>query len=134
MKIFNILFIVFFVFSAALQYNDPDPLVWMSIYIYGAYLCYMATKQQYNPMLYLVGLAVYISYDLYLLVDAAGVISWLTEHGGESLVKTMKADKPWIEETREFFGLMILVMVLSVNMIWLSRRKEVLINTSLEAV
>jgi len=30
-------------------------------------------------------------------------------------VQTMKAEKPWIEDTREFGGLVILIFVLMVN-------------------
>jgi flagellar biogenesis protein FliO len=36
----------------------------------------------------------------------------------------MKATKPWIEETREFFGLLILIVALIANMIWLSKTKR----------
>ncbi|HWJ27084.1 MAG TPA: hypothetical protein VNS32_11110 [Flavisolibacter sp.] len=33
----------------------------------------------------------------------------------------MKATKPWIEETREFLGLLLLVIALLVNSIWLRK-------------
>jgi hypothetical protein len=36
----------------------------------------------------------------------------------------MKATKPWIEETREFGGLLILIVVLICNMIWLAKKKS----------
>jgi hypothetical protein len=124
MKAFNIFFIVLFVISAGLQYNDPDPYVWMPIYLYGAFLCYMAIKNRYKPWWYVTGLAVYILYGIFLFADSSGVNSWWSEHEAESLVQTMKAEKPWIEETREFFGLMILVMVLTINMVWLSAKKK----------
>ena len=32
MKVFNLIFCLLFIFSAALQYNDPDPLRWMLLY------------------------------------------------------------------------------------------------------
>ena len=35
----------------------------------------------------------------------------------------MKATKPWIEETREFFGLVILIIVLAVNLWYAKKRK-----------
>jgi len=37
----------------------------------------------------------------------------------------MKATKPWIEETREFGGLLILIVVLLINMAWLKKRSSV---------
>ena len=38
--------------------------------------------------------------------------------------ETMKAQKPWIEESREFFGLLILIGVLVINLIVAKRRKR----------
>ena len=122
MKALNIFFIILFIFSAALQYNDPDPYVWMPIYLFGAYLCYQAIKDRYNIKLYLIGLTVYILYAAYLFVDKTGVLDWINEHHAENILQSMKASTPWIEETREFMGLFILVMALVLNMIWLSRR------------
>lgn len=124
MKVFNIIFLVLFVLSAALQYNDPDPYVWIPIYLYGAYLCYQAIYKKYNPLLYIIGLVVYIGYGLYLFFDTQGVLSWAQEHNAENIVQSMKATKPWIEETREFGGLLILIVVLVINMIWLSNQRK----------
>ena len=125
MKIFNIIFIVIFIFSAALQYNDPDPYIWVPIYLYGAYLCYQAIHKRYNPVLYIIGLVIYIGYAVYLFFDKQGVLSWFGEHNAESITQTMKATKPWIEETREFGGLLILIVVLLINMAWLKKRSSV---------
>ena len=125
MKIFNIIFIFIFIFSAALQYNDPDPYIWVPIYLYGAYLCYQAIHKKYNPVLYIIGLVIYIGYAVYLFFDKQGVLSWFGEHNAESITQTMKATKPWIEETREFGGLLILIVVLLINMAWLKKRSSV---------
>ena len=57
MKVFNVVFIIVFIVSAALQYNDPDPYVWMPLYLYGAFLCYQALKKKYHPVLYVIGLS-----------------------------------------------------------------------------
>ena len=125
MKIFNIIFIFIFIFSAALQYNDPDPYIWVPIYLYGAYLCYQAIHKKYNPVLYIIGLVIYIGYAVYLFFDKQGVLSWFGEHNAESITQSMKATKPWIEETREFGGLLILIVVLLINMAWLKKRSSV---------
>ena len=122
MKVFNIVFIVLFILFAAVQYNDPDPYLWMPIYLYAAFLCWQATQKKYNTILYVIGLALYGLYALYLLFDKTGVLDWASEHKAENIAETMKATKPWIEETREFFGLVIVMAVLIINMIWL--RKE----------
>ncbi|MBK0379971.1 transmembrane 220 family protein [Mucilaginibacter segetis] len=121
MKIFNLLFFVLFIFFAALQYNDPDPYLWMPIYLYSSALCYFAAKRKFYPKAYLAGIIVYAAYGAYLFFDKTGVLDWVEEHQAESMVQTMQATKPWIEESREFFGLMILIVVLSVNWIYSAR-------------
>lgn len=125
MKALNIFFIIVFALSAALQYNDPDPYIWMPIYLYGALLCYLAIKGRYNRALYIIGLIVYAGYGIALFFDKTGVISWVKEHDAENIVQSMKATKPWIEETREFFGLLILIIALVANMIWLGKKKKI---------
>jgi hypothetical protein len=125
MKALNVFFIVLFVFSAALQYNDPDPHIWIPIYLYTAVLCYLALRGKYNRIFYFIGLVVYIFYAVYLFFDKSGVISWAKDHDAENIVQSMKATKPWIEETREFLGLVLLIIALVANMIWFSKRKPV---------
>ncbi len=71
--------------------------------------------------MYIIGLSVYTIYGLFLLFDKTGVINWMTNDQAENIAKTMKAETPWIEETREFFGLLILIVVLVINMIWLKK-------------
>ena len=115
MKIFNIGFCIVFVLFAAVQYNDPDPYIWMPIYIYSAALCWLAFKNKFYPSAYLLGIAVYGVYATYKIFDQNGLIDCMTKHHAENIAETMKAGKPWIEETREFFGLVILIVVLLID-------------------
>lgn len=101
--------------SAALQYNDPDPYIWMPIYLFGAWLCWSYYKEKYYTKAYLSGILVYTVYAVYLFFDKYGVLNWYNEHAAENIVMSMKATKPWIEETREFGGLLILIVVLAVD-------------------
>lgn len=121
MKALNIFFIILFVFSALVQYNDPDPYIWVPLYLYGAVLCFLSIRKNYKPALFIGGIIVYTLYGLYLLFDKNGVISWVKDHEAENIVQSMKATKPWIEETREFFGLLLLISALVINMIWQRR-------------
>jgi hypothetical protein len=122
MKVFNILFTIIFVFFAALQYNDPDPYIWMPIYLYAAGLCWLAFRGKYYPKAYLIGMAIYAIYAVYLVFTPDGVIDWVEKHNAEGITKTMHAEKPWIEDAREFLGLMILIVVLLIDFIY-ARRK-----------
>ncbi len=117
MKYFNIIFSVLFVICAGLQYNDPDPYLWVPIYLFAAFLCMQASRNIYYPRAHIAGIIVYLIYGVFLLFDKYGVIAWATTYNAENLALTMKASKPWIEETREFFGLIILIIVLAINYI-----------------
>jgi hypothetical protein len=117
MKWINVFFSVIFLFFAALQYNDPDPYVWVPIYLYAAFLCWQASKGKFHDSLYIIGMFAYTLYATYLFYDQNGVLAWANEHAAESLVQSMEADKPWIEETREFGGLLIVFSALLMNYI-----------------
>jgi len=122
MKVFNLLFCLLFIFSAALQYNDPDPYIWMPIYLYGTVFCWLAFRNKYYPKAYLIGIVVYLVYAIGLFFWKNGVLDWVTKHNAEDIAATMKAEKPWIEETREFFGLLILVVVLLIDYFYAKRK------------
>ena len=122
MKIFNIFFCFVFIVFAALQYNDPDPYVWIPIYMYAAVLCWFAFRNKFYPGAYLLGIAVYAAYALYKVFDQNGLIDWINKHNAEDIAATMKAEKPWIEESREFFGLVILIVVLLIDYVYAKRK------------
>lgn len=122
MKVFNIIFCLLFIFSAGLQYNDPDPYLWVPIYLIGAVLCWLAFRNKFYPKIYLVTIFLYLLYAGILFFEKDGVIDWMTLHKAEDIAATMKADKPWIEDTREFFGLVILIVVLLVNYFYAGRK------------
>jgi hypothetical protein len=124
MKIFNILFCILFLISAGLQYNDPDPYIWIPIYLYGAVLCWLAFRNQYYPKAYILGILAFAGYALYYFFTENGVLDWIQKHNAENIAATMKASTPWIEDTREFFGLIILILVLTVNLIYAKRKKR----------
>ncbi len=115
MKAFNLLFCILFIVSAGLQYNDPDPYVWMPIYLFGAWLCWMYFRGKFYPKAYLCGILAYSGYAIYLFFDKYGVLNWYNDHAAENIAMSMKATKPWIEETREFGGLLILIIVLAID-------------------
>jgi hypothetical protein len=123
MKVFNISLCVMFVLFAGLQYNDPDPYVWMPIYLYAATFCWMASRGRFYRRWYIAGILVYLAYATYKFFDKDGVEEWFTLHHAENLAETMKATKPWIEETREFFGLFICIGALGINYFYSKRKK-----------
>lgn len=107
---------------AALQYNDPDPYLWIPIYLYSAFFSYQAANGKYNKKAYAGGIAFYLIYATFLFFTKDGVLEWVNIHQSENLVQTMKAEKPWIEDTREFGGLLIMIAVMTTNYITAIRK------------
>jgi hypothetical protein len=115
MIVFNYIFAGLFTIFALLQINDPDPYVWIPIYGVVALICFFNAKKKYDRFAHLVILACCIIFGINLLIKSDSVVSWFNDHNAESLVENMKATKPWIENTREFGGLLIITIVTSIN-------------------
>ncbi|OOG19683.1 hypothetical protein BWD42_07185 [Sphingobacterium sp. CZ-UAM] len=124
MKIFNRIWGIVFILCALLQYNDPDPILWMLLYLWAALLCLAAAAgKQFPKAVTMATILLYTSYAMFKLVHKNGLLDWIDQHQAENIAATMKADKPWIEETREFFGLLLAVIVLTVNLIYYRKPK-----------
>jgi hypothetical protein len=115
MKRFNQLFVFIFILFAVVQYNDPDPYLWIPIYLFPAVLCFLATREKFYKNAYTGGFIFYSLYAVYKLLDQNGVIDWMRFHDAANIAATMKAEQPWIEKSREFFGLAIILIVLFIN-------------------
>ncbi|ATL46007.1 hypothetical protein COR50_01860 [Chitinophaga caeni] len=124
MKVFNIIACVLFTIFAGLQYNDPDFYLWIPLYLYTAVLCGLAAGGKWYKNLYSLGIFIYLCYAAYLFFDQNGVLNWVSEHQHENIAATMQAEKPWIEETREFFGLFLMIITLLVNLVYVSQKNS----------
>ena len=112
---FNQLFVFIFILFAVVQYNDPDPYLWVPIYLFPAVLCFLAAREKFYKNAYTGGFIFFSLYAVFKLLDQNGVIDWLRFHDAANIAATMKAEQPWIEESREFFGLAIILIVLFIN-------------------
>ena len=108
MKITNILLSLLFFLFAIVQFNDPDPWLWILFYGYIAVISGFAAWNHYNKPIIGVGIAICVIGLCFLLPE---FVNWLNS-GAESIVESMKAEKPHIELTREFLGLSICLFVL----------------------
>jgi hypothetical protein len=116
MKFFNIFFCIVFVLFAIVQYNDPDPYLWIPIYLFPSLLCFLQFIQKpIHKIVYWLGFILFGVYAIYKMFDTNGIIDWVQFHNASNIASTMKAEKPWIEESREFFGLLIIIIVLGIN-------------------
>jgi hypothetical protein len=108
MKILNIVLCVVFLLFLGVQYNDPDPYLWMPIYGFVAWICALAAVKKYNKTIILIGFSLLF---IYTLTYIPAFIDWI-KMGMPNIVETMKTNKLYIELTREFGGLVICDVVL----------------------
>lgn len=108
MRIVAILLAVLFALSAALQLNDPDPLLWFGAYAAVAVLWALAAAGHYYRSATVLLAAALTLWMVMLIPDFVG---WL-RMGLPTVVGSMKAEEPHIELVREFGGLFLAVAAL----------------------
>ncbi len=113
--ILNSIFCLFFLAFAWVNLNDSDSWLWVPIYMVASILCGIAGFDLYFPLVYLFFIAFYLIYALILFFGKDGVRDWITKYHTPSITESMKATKPYIEKTREFFGLLIISAALALN-------------------
>jgi hypothetical protein len=120
-KFVHAFFALMFLAFAALQFNDPDPVLWILIYGAMAVICILAIFERYDKrVLAILGIA----YMAYCVVLWPGVADWLQQENKSVLFDdVMKMEYPYIEESREFLGLVICLLVLTFYLIRSLRKK-----------
>jgi len=110
MKILHAFLALMFVAFAALQLNDPDPYLWIPIYIVMVVVCALAYLGKFYPKIMILLTVVYALLCVYYF---PGVNEWLhLEDKSQLFDNIAKMEHPFIEESREFLGLLINISVL----------------------
>lgn len=114
----NIMMTVVFALCIAVQYNDPDALLWILIYGYAAVVTAMAVADRYT-FFAVIGFVGFFAGFAYLspgLLD----IDDPTE-----LVSDIRMDSPVVEVAREAAGLLISSLwLLVLSVVWFRRRRN----------
>ena len=120
----NIYFIIsgLFLGFAIVQWNDPDPLIWMIFYgVMSLIYILLALGKRFAFYLSVLMLITCIIYMGFILPE---IIKWIKD-GMPSIVQSMKATIPSIEYTREFLGLLLCLIAC----VWVIRvHKTTIIN------
>ena len=93
-----------FILFAALQLNDPDPLYWFLVYAAVAVVAAAAVAGRRLPRFALVTLGAVIAG---VLIAAPGFVDYLQSGDWSSIAEHMNDEEPYIEQGREFVGLLI---------------------------
>ncbi len=119
MKILHFTLAVLFLAFTIVQFNDPDPLLWILIYGAMVAVCLMAAFNMFYTKVMMVQSGLYLVYCILLW---SGVSQWFASEDKAMLFDDLaKMQYPYIEESREFLGLAICLVVLSLYL-WLSMR------------
>lgn len=108
-QIIDAVLAILFIAFAAVQYNDPDLLLWIAIYGIVGLVSVGAFFGKYHNYT-LVSLILIIT--VWSLILVPNLFSWLGTSDLAEIAGEMMSDKPYIEGTREFGGLLIADMAL----------------------
>lgn len=100
-KNIGLIFTITFSLFAILQYNDPDPWVWIIIYGIVAVLCLL---QWLDKLYYKTLLVAAIAFAAATLSYAPEIYGWVMD-GFPSITTEMHAESMYIELVRESLGL-----------------------------
>ena len=124
MKIVNIVLAAMFLLFAFVQINDPDPVLWILIYGSMAVFCVLAAFRYYYkaPMIIL-----FIALAAYSMMLIHGVREWMAQPDRSILFDDIaKMQHPYVEEAREFLGIMICEIVLIIQLLRARAYKKVI--------
>jgi hypothetical protein len=89
---------------AALQFNDPDPVIWVSFYLACALVPLLLFFNKFYRTLFWFAVTICI---IQLVISAPGAYQYYLHMAEEPLMQGMNSEKPYIEECREFLGALI---------------------------
>lgn len=111
----DVLFLLMFLMSVAVQYNDPDPLLWMAIYGAAAVACALSLARRLPRWLPIVIALVAILWSLRIAPRVLGTVPFLDMFAAWEMKDT------GIEESREMYGLLLIATWMLV-LAWRYRR------------
>lgn len=84
MKTLNLILVGLFVLFAAVQWNDPDPVHWMALYLFVAGICGFAAFGKHNKYLLWAGIVVC---TIWVAITAQDFVDWMKWAGRISPLK-----------------------------------------------
>jgi hypothetical protein len=97
---------------AGLQLNDPDPIIWIGFYILCALIPSLLLFNIFNRPLFLLAI-VWCGVELF--ISASGAYNYYLHMAEEPLMQSMNPQKPYIEECREFIGVLIALTLVVIS-------------------
>ena len=95
---------------AALQWNDPDRLQWISVYFATSFLAILIFIKLCNTCAKAWAIMLSTICLIMMTQTFTGVFEYLQTSNYSDIYLPMTDDKPHIEEVREFLGLLIVLL------------------------
>ncbi|MEM8882529.1 MAG: transmembrane 220 family protein [Planctomycetota bacterium] len=93
---------------AVLQINDPDPVLWVTVYVVAAAVPIGWGLGRRMPVVFGVAMGMLLAC---LLMSAPGLIDYLKSDDYASIGLSMSPDRPQVESAREFGGALIAALI-----------------------
>lgn len=121
MRVANGVMVLVFLLAVAVQYNDPDPALWMAAYAVAAAFALAGAFGRHYGIVWIAALAFIV-----------GTVYWLPGvdlSDPASLVTDVQMNSLGVEETREALGLFICAIWMTVlGVVWMTRRNPRPVN------
>jgi hypothetical protein len=112
----NAFMLLAFVFSAAVQVNDPDPVGWMAVYGAAAVVCALELKRRVRPLFPALLAATALTWSATIAPRVLGKVRF-----GEMFAE-FEMRNAGVEESREMYGLLIVALWMFVIVVAARRR------------
>jgi hypothetical protein len=103
-KICNVFFLVIYLLSTAVQYNDPDALLWAIMYLAAAVMCALQFRAKPPVWLPRTLLAISVAWMIALMPSIIGRVSL------QEIFASLRMQTQAVEEAREIGGLFLVGM------------------------
>ncbi len=103
-KAINIILFLLFLIFGIVQLNDPDPYIWFPLYLIVAGICLYSNYRTIPKSILLIIIALLVAFALY---HFSLFLDYLKTDHKEEIFGEMVYDKPYLEGSREFLGLLI---------------------------
>lgn len=112
----NVVMLLMFVFSVAVQYNDPDPAVWMTVYGLAATACVLAIARRGHWAFPAALALACVGWAATIVPRVVGRVRFLDMFGAFEMKNL------GIEESREMYGLLIVAAWMTAVAVAAARR------------
>lgn len=108
-KLVSFLFFALFSWSAFLQLNDPDPYHWFVVYMIVALIPLITLFRPVSKKTIWIIILLLLAYSFY---HFSYFMDWIEIENKNEIFGEMVYEKPYLEGTREFLGLLICALSL----------------------